>query len=135
MIVENVFAQFLVTKFREWEKAKGGRQSLTSFARYLGVKQPTLTRWMQGDNVPDAANLDILARRLGNEVYDILGYSRPKEIAVDQLPVKLRERLDIAIREISETLISKGIEPDSELGTSVTISVLKKYGFDVRDIE
>lgn len=70
-------ASWLTDKFREWEKSTGRRQNVTSFARYLGVKQPSLTRWMSGDNPPDYGNAQKLASKLGYEIYDILGMVRP----------------------------------------------------------
>ena len=69
------FPEFLLRKFREWESTTKKRQSATAFARYLGVKQPTLTRWLNGDNPPDLPNIQKLAKKLGNEIYLVSFYS------------------------------------------------------------
>lgn len=77
--VETV-AEFLNRNFREWEISRGRRQTVTSFARYLGVKQPTLNRWMTGDNPPTGDNVHKLAAKLGYEIYDIVGGEPPSPI-------------------------------------------------------
>ena len=72
------FSSWMMEKFKEWEQDQPrGRSSFTAFARYLGVKQPSLTRWMAGDNPPDAGNIQKLSEKLGPEIYEILGFARP----------------------------------------------------------
>ena len=66
--------------FREWEMQSGRRQTVAGYARFLGVKQPTLNRWMTGDNIPTGEHLDRLAEKLGYEVYAIAGAEPPSPI-------------------------------------------------------
>ena len=68
---------WLTRKFREWESKTGRRQSLSAFARYLGVKQPSLSHWINHDNPPSYENIEKLAEKLGPEIYDIMGMPRP----------------------------------------------------------
>jgi transcriptional regulator with XRE-family HTH domain len=42
------------------------------FANYLEVTQPTLSSWMTGMRLPVGRNVEILADKLGYEVYDVL---------------------------------------------------------------
>ena len=71
--------EWLLEEYRKWERKTGRRQSMTAFARFLGVKQPTLNRWMIGDNLPDGNNIRKLAEKLGPEIYDIMGLTRPDD--------------------------------------------------------
>ena len=93
------FPQFLVRKFREWEISTKRKQSVSSFARYLGVKQPSLSRWMTGDNPPDLEHIQKLAAKLGPEIYEILGFEKPEhavkewQALYDLAPPDLRDEL------------------------------------------
>ena len=71
------FSAWLTQQFRDWEAKSSRKQNVSAFARYLGVRQPSLNRWMQGDNPPDEGNIKILAQKLGDEVYDIINLPRP----------------------------------------------------------
>jgi len=47
--------------------------SVSAFARYLGISQPTVNNWLQGAYVPSGDNVEVLARKLGPGIYDALG--------------------------------------------------------------
>lgn len=68
---------WLLRKFREWETSTGGRQTVSAFARYLGVKQPSLNRWMNSDSVPDFENAVKISQKLGTEIFEILNLPVP----------------------------------------------------------
>lgn len=88
---------------------------MTGFARYLGVKQPTLNRWMSGDNPPDGDNLQKLADKLGYEIYVIAGVIPPSPIvrklheaqaAYDALPPDRQQAFIDRINKIIEDTYS-----------------------------
>lgn len=66
-------------KFIAWEKTQTRRQSYSAFARYLGVKQASLSQWMNGNYTPTGDNLVKVAAVLGPEVYKVLGLVSPDE--------------------------------------------------------
>lgn len=71
------FKDWLRGKFLEWEKGTGKRQSYSAFARYLGVKQSTVSQWLSGNYPPSRENVKLLAQKLGYDVYIALGLVRP----------------------------------------------------------
>ena len=71
------FSDWIRNKFLEWERERGSRQSYSEFARYLGVKQTTLSQWMRGGFEPKGEYVDRLAVHLGTEIYGILGIGEP----------------------------------------------------------
>jgi transcriptional regulator with XRE-family HTH domain len=71
------YNRWLMDKFVEWERKKGQRQSYSAFARYLGVKQSSLSQWLAGNYPPSRENVEKLAEKLGPEIYDIMGMERP----------------------------------------------------------
>ena len=62
------------------QKTGRWRPSLNQYARYLGVKPSSLDNWLNGNRVPDLSNALILADKLGNRVFEILGYPQVARI-------------------------------------------------------
>ena len=80
------FKDFLFNRFLEWEKNQPGqRSSFSAFSRWLSdnsfnvvIQQQLLSYWIKGSYQPsDEKYLFVLAEKLGLEVYDALGKSRP----------------------------------------------------------
>jgi hypothetical protein len=74
------FSCWLQKKYLEWaaSQIQPGKmvQSQTDFGRWLGFKQSTFSTWMTGSKVPSGNFVDLLADKLGLEVYDALGLAR-----------------------------------------------------------
>jgi len=117
------FSSWITDKFREWEKSTGRRQSVTSFARYLGVKQPSLNRWMLGDSTPDLDNIQKLAKKLGPETFRIAG-AEVQESALNSLPPDLSLSLRAALDEIAATSLRQG-----SISTSEALRILESHGW------
>lgn len=72
--------EWLLKKFRDWEQRSGRKQTEAAFAKHLGIKPPTLNRWMTGSATPEGENMRLLARRLGPEIYEITGQTAPSDL-------------------------------------------------------
>lgn len=70
------FSEYLFTKLQEYEKERGKRTSLDKFAEYLGVSRPLVSYWLKGTK-PSLENIQLLAKKFGPEVYDVLELPRP----------------------------------------------------------
>ncbi len=73
------FKEWLERQFMAWQISTGQRQTIEKFADYLGVSRGTLNKWMNGDRKPETESVEILALKLGLEVYDVLGLPPPDE--------------------------------------------------------
>ncbi len=71
------FAEYIESKYLEWQRTQGKRKTLEQFAAYIGVSRPLLNMWMNGHRTPGLENVHLLAEIFGNEVYDITGYEQP----------------------------------------------------------
>lgn len=71
------FSQFLEMKFLEWQQSQGGRKTVNEFAAYIGVSKSTISTWWNENRSPEGENVQKLAKKLGIEVYDVLGLPRP----------------------------------------------------------
>jgi transcriptional regulator with XRE-family HTH domain len=123
------FSQWLRDKYIAWEKTnEGGIQGITKFSDWLGIKQPYISAWINGDYKPGAKYIGTLAKKLGVEVYEILGFPRPDDLPYD-LPGDFRGLLQQAVSETREELRSRGLSPDSKEAEQVAIEVFERHGF------
>jgi hypothetical protein len=69
-------AEFLQQKFIDFQQktlSKGSRlPSQNEFIKWLGVEQTSYSNWVNAVRPPSGENADILATKLGWEVYEIL---------------------------------------------------------------
>lgn len=77
---EILTAKYLNQQFIEWEKKKGIRKDIIDFAEYLNVSQPSLSRWMSGEQCPGEESAYKISKKLGPEILEILGIKISKEI-------------------------------------------------------
>jgi transcriptional regulator with XRE-family HTH domain len=75
--IQMEFKQYLEKKYLEWQNREGGRKTITEFADFLGISQPTISNYMTGARKPDTEKAMKIANKLGIEVYDVLGIPRP----------------------------------------------------------
>ncbi len=126
---------WLNSKFIEWERKQGGKQSYYAFARFLEVGQSGLASWMSGSGTPSGDDLISIAAKLGPEVYDVIGLPRPNAdvqrltVSFSNLPTDIRENLTRAIAEADQTLRQENLRPDASDARKVVIDILGKWGF------
>jgi transcriptional regulator with XRE-family HTH domain len=72
------YSKWLTQKMYEWGKSNLEQFKITNFARYLEVSQPSLSQWLRGDHPPTGENLKIIAEKLGDEIYFLVGRLPPK---------------------------------------------------------
>lgn len=97
--MENV-AELLNRKFLEWQMATRKKQTIRSFAKYLDVKETSLSGWMNTNIPPKGDNLIKLSNKLGYEIYDILGIIRP-----DKRSRELQEKYNATPEERKDDLL------------------------------
>ena len=77
---KETFGNFLTRRYHELSIKQPGRfKSMAQFAAWLGVKQTTFSTWTNDQKTPKGANIDLLAEKLGPEVYQVLGV-KPRTI-------------------------------------------------------
>lgn len=89
--------EWLFNKFVEWEKQQPGRRSTYSaFARYLDVKQQSLSSWINGTSEPKIESAYKISLKLGNEIFEIMNIEPPDNLLLyitanwDQLPPEIQ---------------------------------------------
>jgi len=71
------FKDWLYNCFIEDAKRRKKRPIITDLARRLHTTQPTVSRWLNGDALPDDEGARKLAKIFGPQVYELLGKEPP----------------------------------------------------------
>ena len=124
------FHQWIKSKYLEWRGDAIGRdKSISQFAEYIGIPQPTVSTWMLGKNEPkDERSIRALADRFGPDVFDVLNVD-PGQWGTSYLPVDLRRRLEHAVRETSQALALRHLSADDPLAEQLAIKIFERHGF------
>lgn len=92
--------------------AIGRERTVTKFARYIGLTQPTMTNLMNKSVPKRAETIQKFVRIYGPEVYDVLGMEKPD--LIDELEAQLknssRMEKDRIIRRIQDISAMYGAE-------------------------
>ena len=106
------FKDYIFSKFIEWEKEQPKRRSsFSAYARWLSdnslkieIKQQILDHWINGKIPKDDKYILVLAEKLGNEVYEILGRDpiSPRLHKINRLWEHLPEGIQIEIEKTAE---------------------------------
>jgi transcriptional regulator with XRE-family HTH domain len=107
---KNKISVWLMRKYLGWQQSMGELKSQAEFAKYLGFNPSTLSMWMTGKQDPDLHSADLLAHKLGPEVYDVLNLPHPPEFiqkleaVYDELTPEQRQSLSDKINKILSDL-------------------------------
>jgi len=74
---KGLVGDWLERQFLDWQREQGGRRTVTEFSEWLEVGRDTLNNWMNGRRTPEGESTNLLAAKLGPEIYDVLGLPRP----------------------------------------------------------
>jgi len=128
------YNDWLMGKFNSWEKETGKRQSFSAFSRYLGVKQSSLSQWLAGNYPPTGENVEKIAQKCGDEIYEVLGLISPRreeDVDISSLPDELQIRFRTAMKEIDDVLNERGLISGSTEGLLIIRKTFGKYGFTI----
>lgn len=105
-VAKTKVAQWLDKRFLEWQLEQGSSQTVVAFAEHLGVSRDVLNAWLNRGVTPRGSNVDLLASKLGMEIYDILGLERPDPLLLrlEKLAEGLSEEGRAKLLKIGEEL-------------------------------
>ncbi len=76
--MQNKLRDWFNKHFVDWQAKTGKRQTLDTFAAYLGVSRSTLSKYMNGNSRPGGQEfIEKIAEKLGPEIYDLIDKPRP----------------------------------------------------------
>lgn len=115
--------------FLEWRG--DSRMGVSEFARYLDLRQQTVSIWLNRNikTLPTAEHIAHLAR-FYPEVYEVIGLH-----SLDYLPGSIRDSWSEAVAEIRNTFREKGIVDGSPEADKIALEIFFKHGFNLTSIK
>ena len=137
VIVDKKYGSWFLKKLQEYEQTKNRRVTITEFAKYVGVSQPTLSSWISETRKPSAEAALNLANIFNDfEIMDLLDYPNPRKFPEDvvdsSLPPSLKLSFDAAVDEIERTYKARGItDLSSPLALQIAKEIFQQHGWTV----
>lgn len=137
IIISMDFYEWIKTKYADWS---GGKKSENQFALYLGISQATLNAWMNKTRgIPTSKKIiNKLVERYGDEVYDVLGLTRPdiRDLLIEmRFPIDFVDALIETRNEYTRELESKGITTDTPEARRIVNEALAKLAAQFAEVE
>ena len=115
------FSDWFKRAYKKWDRSQPGEEDFLAFCDLLGYPPAIVLGWLQGDSIPQGAELLSIASLFGTKVYSLLGQPEPDPELVkiynsfSHLSGESRSKLALALYEVelrlkAEKLICK-IQP------------------------
>ena len=120
------FNDWINRKYLDWRG--DSRKSVTEFAAFLKISQPTVSAWMNRtrDKPESKKIVDRLIKIYGEEVYEILGIQLPEGVNIPGYP-----NMSAMLSEAFELMRARGVPDDSPDAIRIIREVAARY--DIRE--
>jgi len=128
------FQVWLKREYNQWCKSQESEEDFLVFCSLFGYEPVTVIGWINGETIPQGAEVLCIAGVLGAEVYQVLGLPEPDpELlkifnSLSNLTGELRSKLAHVLWEVGEVLKERMILASSEEGKELLRSILGKWG-------
>lgn len=136
------FPDWFKRAYKQWSRSQPGEEDFLAFCDLLGYSPAIVLGWLQGDYIPQGAELLSIAGLFGTKVYSLLGQPEPDPELVkiydsfSHLTGEYRGKLAHALWEGQTQIHQKGVTSSSEEAKSIIAEVFKKWGVsDVKSQE
>jgi len=125
--------------YKQWSRSQPGEEDFLAFCDLLGYSPAIVLNWLQGDSIPQGAELLSIAGLFGTKVYSLLGQSEPDPELLkiynsfSHLTGEYRGKLAQAIWEAQLEMHKKSVTANSEEAKIILSEAIKKWG--ANDIE
>ena len=129
------FPDWFKQEYKRWTDSQSGEEDFLAFCSLLGYPAVTVLGWLQGDSLPEGAEILSIAGVLGMDIYPVLGKPEPDPELLDiyysftHLTGEYRSRLTYALWEAQSEMIQQGLIAKSEKAKSVLSKTFAKWGF------
>jgi hypothetical protein len=132
------FSDWITKKYIDWRGERVGSEStVTAFADFLGVPQPSMSSWMKkGGKTPKSAKYITLLAVKYPEIYDVLGIEPPEtQEELEGLPPAFRRRIRSATAEVNRLMEERGLSGEDPEAEELTIQIFEKWGLKYTSTE
>jgi hypothetical protein len=130
------FSDWFNREYKRWSRSQPGEEDFLAFCALLGYLPASVMSWLQGDSIPQGAELLSIAGVFGTKVYSLLGQPEPDRELVkiynsfSHLTGQYRGKLAQALWEAQTEIHQKGVTANSEDAKLILSEAFKKWGFE-----
>ena len=122
--------------YKQWSRSQPGEEDFLAFCDLLGYSPAIVLNWLQGDSIPQGAEILSIAGLLGVKAYEVLGQPEPDSELLkiynsfSHLTGEHRGKLAHALWEAQTQMSQKGVTVRSEEAKSILFQAFRKWGFE-----
>lgn len=130
------FPDWFKRAYKQWSRSQPGEEDFLAFCELLGYAPAIVLNWLQGDSIPQGAELLSIAGLLGTKVYSLLDQPEPDSELLkiynsfSHLTGEHRGKLAHALWEAQTQMSQKGVTVRSKEAKSILSQAFKKWGFE-----
>ena len=130
------FPNWFKRAYKQWSRSQPGEEDFLAFCDLLGYSPAIVLNWLQGDSIPQGAELLSIAGLFGTKVYSLLGQLEPDPELVkiynsfSHLSGESRSKLALALYEVELRLKAEKLSVKSNQAKEIFEMVFTKYGLN-----
>ena len=130
------FPDWFKRAYKQWSRSQPGEEDFLAFCDLLGYSPAIVLNWLQGDSIPQGAELLSIAGLFGTKVYSLLGQPEPDPELVkiynsfSHLNGEPRSKLALALYEVELRLKAEKLSVKSNQAKEIFEVVFAKYGLN-----
>jgi hypothetical protein len=130
------FSDWFNIEYKHWCQSQPGEEDFLGFCDLLGYPPAIVVNWLQGDSIPQGAELLSVASLFGTKVYVLLEQPEPDTELLkiydsfNHISGESRSRLAHALWEAQAEMIQKGVLTNSEEAKTIFRKSFTKWGFE-----
>lgn len=125
------FSNWLRMKYIDWQKELGDLKTVSQFAQYLDLAQPTLTSYMNGSRKPSFKTTMKIVEKLDDyEALDILDFANPKHnLSLGKLPPEVAARIKLLVCGIEMEMGKHGVDKNDVSADGIAMRYIRRSQF------
>jgi len=130
------FLPWFTKEYKQWVRSHPGEEDFLAFCELLGYSPAKIFSWLQGDSVPQDAEILSIAGIFGINVYSLLGQPEPDPELLKiynsfaHLTGEYRGKLAQALWEVQMEMQLKQITTRSDETKIILANAFRKWGID-----
>ena len=129
------FPDWFKRAYKQWSRSQPGEEDFLAFCDLLGYSPAIVLGWLQGDFIPQGAELLSIAGLFGTKVYSLLGQPEPNSELLkiynsfSHLSGESRSKLALALWEAQIEMQQSQITSSSDAAKIILTEALGRWGF------
>lgn len=130
------FPDWFKRAYKQWSQSQPGEEDFLAFCELLGYAPAIVLNWLQGDSIPQGAELLSIAGLFGTKVYSLLSQPEPDPELLkiynsfSHLSGESRSKLALALYEVELRLKAEKLSVKSNQAKEILEVVFAKYGLN-----